>query len=531
MNSHNRQLSDELLSGFLDGELSPEERAAVEQRIDEDPRERAALAELRTLGESLAELPRLRVDPHFSARVLEKIAAAERKSEAEKSVRRGSVAVAEPGGSRPWLAVMAAVAAAVLLLLSLAPLAWLPDHSVAVSPAEAPAPLRGDETDLDGFWTSDDSDEGLDGLTDSVVASVSRLGDEFAWMGRWEGGLPDWLAQPSLQLVQLEVDPGSLSGARLAELDRLDFAIATVDERELALAEPALGGGGLSAGVRRDAGRGQGGSESSPEQPTAALVLVEAPPEQALARAFTVAQRLGVDGNQLVAALGRKEALRDSVGLVRLKSELAQLDQRVQNQRQLRRNAAKSFQQVEEAQESDAAEADPESPAAPEVPETFAPLAEIPQASEFGTPSSGGEGGRSFRRPVRPVDPRGKIHDGQNGPPPTSDGSAPTADSEPEIDPLEKKSSLPKPAAEPAPAPDGPGDRNWLIPRPQPAAPRSPSADETEPEADDAGEELADDSPVRKQKDRRPDEVAKAREEAEEKEETIRLLLILRRRS
>ena len=48
---------DELLSAYLDDELTPEERARVEERMAADPRARQLLEELRAVSRAMKELP------------------------------------------------------------------------------------------------------------------------------------------------------------------------------------------------------------------------------------------------------------------------------------------------------------------------------------------------------------------------------------------------------------------------------------------------------------------------------------------
>ena len=67
---------DELLSAYLDGELSDEERAEVERLLAASPENRQLLDELRTLSASLRALPRYELEPDFGQRVLRR---AERK--------------------------------------------------------------------------------------------------------------------------------------------------------------------------------------------------------------------------------------------------------------------------------------------------------------------------------------------------------------------------------------------------------------------------------------------------------------------
>ena len=53
----NHELDDELLSAYLDGELSADERAAVEARLATDPAAQQLLHELRSVSQSVQALP------------------------------------------------------------------------------------------------------------------------------------------------------------------------------------------------------------------------------------------------------------------------------------------------------------------------------------------------------------------------------------------------------------------------------------------------------------------------------------------
>lgn len=58
VSKNNANLDDELLSAYIDGELTDEERAAVEARLESDPAARELVAEMRSLSSSLKSLPR-----------------------------------------------------------------------------------------------------------------------------------------------------------------------------------------------------------------------------------------------------------------------------------------------------------------------------------------------------------------------------------------------------------------------------------------------------------------------------------------
>jgi len=65
-----REFPDELLSAFLDGELSPTERAQVEKHLAASAPDRQLLAELQTLRSDVAALPPAAISPDFADRVV-----------------------------------------------------------------------------------------------------------------------------------------------------------------------------------------------------------------------------------------------------------------------------------------------------------------------------------------------------------------------------------------------------------------------------------------------------------------------------
>ena len=116
------EFSDELLSAYLDGELSPAERARVESHLAADPDARQLVEELRALSADVRELPRYAAGEHFSQRVVQA-------AQAAKSSQNGEVMPASLTGTQslPYkvrrgrrlpvvLAGVAAVAAAVAML-------------------------------------------------------------------------------------------------------------------------------------------------------------------------------------------------------------------------------------------------------------------------------------------------------------------------------------------------------------------------------------------------------------------------------
>lgn len=112
----------EALSAYLDGQLSPRERARLEARLADDPALRQALAELRALRAALRHLPPPRVPRNFALRS-EMVAPAPRWA-----------------GWWRWATVLTAL---LLALVVLADWGWGRTLKMAAAPPErAPAPQQ-----------------------------------------------------------------------------------------------------------------------------------------------------------------------------------------------------------------------------------------------------------------------------------------------------------------------------------------------------------------------------------------------------
>jgi hypothetical protein len=135
----NTDLPEELLSGLLDGELSPSERSRVEQHLASHPADRQLLEELRALREDLQRLEPVAVRPDFAQRVVQAALAAGQAHQLAPSGHAG-----RPRRVR-WSAVMVGLASvAAMFLIGL----WLASRlSVAPfgrhEPQEPRAPLAG----------------------------------------------------------------------------------------------------------------------------------------------------------------------------------------------------------------------------------------------------------------------------------------------------------------------------------------------------------------------------------------------------
>jgi anti-sigma factor RsiW len=131
-----------LLSGYRDGELSPDERQVVEEALARDPRLRARLDDMQALGAFVqASLEREADEVDFSGfadSVLERVApvAPVRVVEPPSLWARFGTWLDEMLGSHRWQA--AAALAAVVLLLVAGPLVWNSQQGTSL---EAQGPL------------------------------------------------------------------------------------------------------------------------------------------------------------------------------------------------------------------------------------------------------------------------------------------------------------------------------------------------------------------------------------------------------
>ena len=115
---------DEMLTAYLDGELSEEELSRIEERLDRDPALSARLNKLRSAGKLLDSLESIPLNERLTASTMEMLSAfvqREIKAERKKQNRRHLVA----------LAIFAAVGASAFLIGSLAVGRFWPTHRAA----------------------------------------------------------------------------------------------------------------------------------------------------------------------------------------------------------------------------------------------------------------------------------------------------------------------------------------------------------------------------------------------------------------
>lgn len=129
-------MDDELLSAYVDGELTDTELAAVETLLRDDPRARELVDQLRAVSTTLQALPRHKLDADLRESVL------------QRAVGDKAPMIEDTGSARRWVWAAMALAAALLLAIYL-PEVDQEDPQLAQAggkkweAAEAPARLEG----------------------------------------------------------------------------------------------------------------------------------------------------------------------------------------------------------------------------------------------------------------------------------------------------------------------------------------------------------------------------------------------------
>jgi len=141
-----REFPDEMLSAFLDGELSPQEREQVERHLAASAADRQLVAELKALRSEVQSLPPVAVSADFADRVVRSAIAEAEKHNAAAAVKSLPAASDRRQRRRVWIgaavASAAALAAAVLLVVQFALSGKVhPSPGVAVGPSTGSGPL------------------------------------------------------------------------------------------------------------------------------------------------------------------------------------------------------------------------------------------------------------------------------------------------------------------------------------------------------------------------------------------------------
>ena len=173
--------NDELLSAYLDGELSTEERAAVDARLNSDAGARELLAELTSVSESLKELPQEKLGIDLRQKVL------------DRATVSPSPATIDTSTERRWIYAATAIAAALLLMF-----------------------YQGEDRQRDGQLAQVGEQPPLLQMPDVVIRS-----DEGGTDGQAEQASEALAASPRMQAKQLESTESELGEALLAGSTRL----------------------------------------------------------------------------------------------------------------------------------------------------------------------------------------------------------------------------------------------------------------------------------------------------------------------
>ncbi|MEO2045117.1 MAG: hypothetical protein ABGX16_00910 [Pirellulales bacterium] len=113
---HDPQL-DELLSAYVDGELTGPELAKVELRLQQDTNAREWVAEVQQLSRLMQSLPRKSPGPELRSQILRQVAQEQALSTGNPLASPGSSSASEPPSTlRRWLWPGLAIAAALLLM-------------------------------------------------------------------------------------------------------------------------------------------------------------------------------------------------------------------------------------------------------------------------------------------------------------------------------------------------------------------------------------------------------------------------------
>ena len=118
MSMNPEDLAPEMLSAYLDGELEPSDRAAVEARLAESAEWRLELAEVRAARDAVRALPRRDAPEGFWDAVSARVAAADDEA-TEDEAPVVPITAARSRRRLAWIAASVAAAAAVVVVIVL----------------------------------------------------------------------------------------------------------------------------------------------------------------------------------------------------------------------------------------------------------------------------------------------------------------------------------------------------------------------------------------------------------------------------
>jgi hypothetical protein len=262
------ELDDELLSAYIDGELTADERAAVEARLATDPAAQQLLHELRSVAQDVQSLPTERVGRDLSDEILRRVAP-----------KKAAAAPVEPspspgpmpkltifGNRRSWMWASLALAAGLLIMIVQSG----DERGQNMAPvARRVEPQAGEVSAL-----KSDKDAGRES---AIAQSESKR-------ERWE-------------------TPATLSAAK-PDSTRLEGGVQRLEQ--------------LANSTQQNAPAGAAAPASAPtagSAPAAAGKEPAAQPESAYAYADRASEKTPADGKQMVDKLGAKPQVAAGTGI------------------------------------------------------------------------------------------------------------------------------------------------------------------------------------------------------------------------
>ena len=309
--TNHSEFDRELLSAYVDGELSGAERAAVEARLASDPAAQRQVEEFRRLSSLIQNLPQPALPADFSAKVLRRAEQA-RTLSASEPVRPGfSIGRTWRSWAWPGLALAAALLVAVMLPNREAELA---DRGAATSPravkklpelhasgesssVASSAPQGGSDLLRDELAMAPQAADGRLSAPESLVADALPPSD-----AAFDSGAEE----PRLLIVRVSMPAGALKRRTLDHVlaqngidvepaadERAESREEEIPEqaRELAPRQRAArsGVGELAAGEGGEAAKAEGALGRFDVAEPAEVVLVDAPLEQIAASLASIA--------------------------------------------------------------------------------------------------------------------------------------------------------------------------------------------------------------------------------------------------
>jgi len=276
MSDTNLNFDDELLSAYVDGELTGAQLAQVEQQLADDPRARQLVDELHALSQAVRSLPQEKLGEDLRASVLQR---------AEQAMLLGSEQPVVPIsretlGARRWMWAALALAASLLLAV------LLPTAKQEEQPLASAKPALGDAFDdglgdaareapqMEAAKEGSEADEAaLAGVSEVPAASSSFIS------GTGGGGIGGVAGIAVEELADADRSNEEFQPTCVVHIT-LNNSTDGVEQFDRLLVSQGIVLRPGGAARRASALSARSASDSGPEANLTELVLVEAPTEQ-----------------------------------------------------------------------------------------------------------------------------------------------------------------------------------------------------------------------------------------------------------